>query len=92
MSLRDEIIELINEHVAADTYRDLYGVEAAADAILSLLPPKGWRLVPEEATEAMGHAAAYFFAPEDQEDTGTVDMITAQAAWRAMLAAAPKPE
>ena len=60
------------------------------DALDSVTAPEGWQIVPMEPTPAMRQAGA---AP------WTIDArirpkapITAQAIYRAMLAAAPKPE
>lgn len=63
--------------------------EELADAIRAGSPspqpaPAGWRLVPEEATEAMIHAGWF----HGSEGSGIQDL---DEAYRAMLAAAPQP-
>src|SRR5712692_2241127 len=62
-------------------------IEDALDAVTA---PEGWQIVPREPTPAMRQAGA---APWTMDARITPNArITAQAIYRAMLAAAPKPE
>jgi len=60
------------------------------DALDAVTPPEGWQIVPKEPTPAMRQAGA---APWTIDARITPNApITAQTIYRAMLAAAPKPE
>ena len=62
-------------------------IEDALDAVAA---PEGWQVVPQEPTPAMRQAGSAPWTVDPRIEPKT--LITAQTIYRAMLAAAPKPE
>ena len=62
-------------------------IEDALDAVAA---PEGWQIVPQEPTSAMRQAGSAPWTVDPRIEPKTP--ITAQTIYRAMLAAAPKPE
>lgn len=62
-------------------------IEDALDAVTA---PEGWQIVPQEPTPAMRQAGSAPWTVDARIEPNTP--ITAQTIYRAMLAAAPKPE
>ena len=86
-SLR-EATEWMDDHPAMPDSSSMH--EALSVRMPSPSAPEGWQLVPVEPTKAMREAFHEAHEEWESGDDGRLDCPDHQ--WRAMLAAAPKPE
>ena len=70
----------LEDRAGVDLMPARYDAEQKTRAILALLEPEGWQLVPKEPTPEMIEKAYYFALDED-----------AKGVWTAMLSASPLP-
>lgn len=92
--MREQILKALKQHIfpnpSANVVCDVEGFEDAATAILALIAPAGWKLVPIEPTEEMLKAAcerALSFEVLMDDTRFACD----RASYAAAIAAAPEP-